>query len=346
MFTASSRPAKVHNRVTSRRQRFQDLGTHIAATKSFPYVAIEERWPHGPIPLAIVKMSDNNDRSPLLGEESATPRPERPERPASQRSKASKQSKHTDASAESTPLLSRDVEHRGYGDAPTDRGAPSPAASSLRSLQNGASGGKGKKLRRWTIVLVVTILCLIVTAILGFGFAAPAIVEQYAKQAPVFEPTNLSIDSFTSSGVTARIQGHFKLDASRVSKKSVRDLGKAATWIASKVESSHSKVEVFLPEYGNILLGTADVPRLVVDVRDGHITPLDFLVDLTAGDVEGIQRIGRDWLDGRLDRLRVRGMAEVPLKSGIFGLGTQRLSEDMVLEGELVHPDKEFWRLY
>lgn len=297
---------------------------------------------HGPIPVTIDKMSEN-DRSPLLGEESPTSRPERPERPASQRSKASKHSKHTDASAESTPLLSRDIEHRAYGDAPTNGGAPSLAASSLRSLQNGVAEGKGKKLRRWTIVLAVMILCLIVVAILGFGFAAPAIVEQYAKQAPVFEPTNLSIDSFTSSGVTARVQGSFKMDASRVRKKSVRDLGKAATWIASKVESSHSKVEVLLPEYGNILIGTADVPPLVVDIRDGRTTYLDFLVDLTAGDVEGIQRIGRDWLGGRLDRLRVQGMAEVPLKSGIFGLGTQRLSEDMVFEGEFAYPTKEFW---
>ncbi len=329
------------DRVTCRRQRFRELGQRIAAINLFPFAAIEEKLLHEPIPIIIDKMSDN-DRSPLLGEESAA---SRPERPASQRSKASKHSRHTDASAESTPLLSRDVEHRDYGDAPMNGGAPSPATSSLRSLQNGVSSGKGTKLRRWTIVLAVTILCLIVIAILAFGFAAPAIVEQYAKQAPVFEPTNLSIDSFTSSGVTARVQGSFKLDASRVRKKSVRDLGKAATWIASRVESRQSKVEVFLPEYGNILIGTADVPRLVVDVRDGHTTHLDFLVDLTAGDVEGIQRIGRDWLAGRLDRLRVQGIAEVPLKSGIFGLGTQRLSEDMVFEGEFMYPAREIWRL-
>lgn len=270
-----------------------------------------------------------NDRSPLLGNQSGTSG-----RPASQRSNTSNKSKHTDGSAESTPLLSRDIDHRDYGDAPRNDGTPSLAASSLRSLQNGVLGGKGKRLTRWTTVLAVTILCLIVIAILGFGFATPAVVEQYAQQAPVFEPTNLSIDSFTSSGVKARVQGNFFMDASRVQKKSVRDLGKAATWIARKVESRHSKVEVVLPEYGNLRLGSADVPPLIVDIRNGHITHLDFLVDLTAGDVEGIQRIGKDWLDGRLDRLRVQGVAEVPLKSGIFGLGTQTLSEDMLFEGE------------
>ena len=92
--------------------------------------------------------------------------------------------------------------------------------------------------------------------------------------------------------------------------------------------------EVVLPEYGDILLGTADVPPLVVDIRNGHVTHLDFLTDLTAGDVEGIQRIGKDWLDGRLNRLRVQGKADVGLKSGIFGFGTQKLSKDMVFEGE------------
>ena len=280
-------------------------------------------------------MSDN-DRSPLIGAEGAT---SGSGRPASRKSNNSNRSKHADEIYESTPLLSRDVDHREYGHTSRDNGAPSPAASSLRSLQKSGFGGKGKRLTRWTTVLAVTILCLIVLAILGFGFAAPAVVEQYAKQAPVFEPTNLSIDSFTSSGVTARVQGRFAMDASRVRKKSVRDLGKAATWIASKVESRSSKVEVVLPEYGDILLGTAEVPPLVVDVRDGHVTYLDFLVDLAAGDVEGIQRVGKDWLDGRLNRLRVQGKAYVDLKSGIFGIGTQTLSEDMVFEGKCQSED-------
>ena len=275
-------------------------------------------------------MSDN-DRAPLLGNEDPA---SRPERPASQKSKASNTSKHSHGSTESTPLLSRNSDHRGYGDTSREHGTPSPAASSLRSLQHGVFDGKGKRAMRWTTVLAVTILCLIIIAILGFGFAAPAVVEEYAKEAVVFEPTNLSIDSFTASGVTARVQGDLIMDASKVQRKSVRDLGKLATWIARKVESRRSKVEVVLPEYGNILLGSADIPPLVVDIRNGHTTTLDILADLTAGDVEGIQRIGKDWLDGRLNRLRVQGKADVALKSGIFGLGTKSLSEDMVFEGE------------
>ncbi len=276
-------------------------------------------------------MSDKST-SPLLGEEQS-----RPERPASQNSKAStrsKQSQHSIHSAESTPLLSRDVDHRNYNSAPlNDDEASSAAASSLRSLQNGGSI-KGKKPRRWPTAVALTLLSLVVLAILGLGFAGPEVVEEYAKQAMVFEPTDLSIDSFTSSGFKARVQGEFMLDASRVLKKPVRDLGRAGTWIAKAVESKKSKVQVYLPEYGNILLGTADVPPIVVDVRNGHTTRIDILSDLAAGDIDGIRQIANDWVAGRVGQLRVVGVADVDLKSGIFGIGTQRLTQELVFQGQ------------
>ncbi|KAL9134194.1 MAG: hypothetical protein Q9175_004620 [Cornicularia normoerica] len=276
-------------------------------------------------------MSDN-PTSPLLGEAGAEQ--SRSERPPSQKSKAStrsntKQSKHSE---ESTPLLSQDANHRNYGDAPGQDEYPSAAASSLRSLQDGGPS-KGKSSRRWPTIIALTILGLVVTVILCLGFAAPEIVEEYAREAMVFEPTHLSIDSFTSTGVRARIRGDFTLDGSRVQKKPVRDLGRAGTWIARAVESKRSKANVFLPEYGDLLLGTADVPPIVVDIRDGHTTHLDFLSDLTAGDLDGIRRMANDWLEGKIGDLSVRGVADIALKSGIFGLGTQSLAETITFKG-------------
>ena len=279
-------------------------------------------------------MSDN-PKSPFLGQERTEQ--SRPERPASQRSKnstRSRHSQHSSHSAESTPLLSRDIDHRNYNSqSPQDDEASSAAASSLRSLQNGESS-KGKKFRKWPAALALTLLSLIVLAILGLGFAAPEVVEEYAQQAMVFEPTDLSIDSFTSSGVKARIRGDFTLDASRVHKKSVRDLGRAGTWIAKAVESKRSKVQVYLPEYGNVLLGTADVPPVVVDVRNGHTTHIDLLSDLSAGDIDGIRQIANDWIAGRIGQLRVVGIADVDLKSGIFGIGTQKITHELVFQGQ------------
>lgn len=281
-------------------------------------------------------MSDN-PASPLLGEAGADQ--SRSERPPSQKSKASttsrnsKISNHSKHSGESAPLLSRDEDHRNYGDAPVHDESPSAAASSLRSIQNGGPT-KGKSSRRWPTIIALTILGLVVIVILCLGFAAPEVVEEYAREAMVLEPTDLSIDSFTSTGVRARIRGDFTLDGSRVQKKPVRDLGRAGTWIARAVESKRSKVKVFLPEYGDLLLGTADVPPLVVDISDGHTTHLDFLSDLAAGDLDGIRRMANDWLEGRIGDLTVRGVADVPLKSGIFGLGTQSLAETIMFKGE------------
>ncbi|KAI9855177.1 MAG: hypothetical protein M1830_006481, partial [Pleopsidium flavum] len=277
-------------------------------------------------------MSDN-PTSPMLeaAEASNSERPSSKKSNASIRSKRSHKSSH---STESTPLLSRIGDRRDYGDASTNGAATSLAATSLRSLQ-GAPAGKGQKGRRWPTIAALTVLSVVVVGILSLGFAAPAVIEKYAKEAMVFEPINLSIDSFTSTGVRARIQGNFMLDAGRVQKKAVRDLGRAGTWIAKAVESRESQVEVYLPEYGDVLLGTATAPSMVVDIRNGHTTHIDFVSDLEPGDVDGIRQIANDWLDGRLGQLRVKGKADVRLKSGIFNLGTQSISESLVFEGLL-----------
>ncbi|KAL8905898.1 MAG: hypothetical protein Q9171_006497 [Xanthocarpia ochracea] len=277
-------------------------------------------------------MSDDPG-APLLGKNDGSG--DKGGRPHSHRSKASHNSRQSERSLtgaeESTPLLSREDNRQNYGNAPPEGTTRSTAASSLRSLQGGGSkNGKGS--RRWPTIIALTVLTIVLLAILGLGFAAPEVVEQYAKEAMVFEPTDLSIDSFTSSGVRARIQGDFKMDGSRVHKKAVRDLGRAATWIARAVESKSTEVEVFLPEYGDVLLGSAQVPSIVVNIRNGHTTHVDFDTDLTAGDLGGIRHVADEWLNGRLDQLTVRGNADVSIKSGIFSLGTRSLSDSIVFK--------------
>ena len=268
-------------------------------------------------------MSDN-PTSPLLG-----PELKRDERPISQRSSSSSHAKRLQSSSitsdESTPLLARESDRH-------DNDTDSRAATSLKSLQDGGSS-KSKAGRRWPTLVALSILSGVIITILGLGFAMPAVVEEYAKAAAVFEPSDLSIDSFTASGVRARIRGDFRLDASRVQKKSVRDLGRFGTWIARAVETRPSDMKVYLPEYDDVLLGAASVPPIVASIRNMETTHLDFLVDLERGDVDGIRRVANDWLDGRLGQLRVVAEAEIPLKSGIFSLGTQRISESLVFQG-------------
>ncbi|CAL3967394.1 unnamed protein product [Diplocarpon coronariae] len=260
----------------------------------------------------------SNPSSPLLSSS---------ERPSSNRSHEL---------VENTPLLSRTDSAPRY-DGSLNRGSnrgPSPAASSLRSIQNVGSLKSYRDTRSWPIPIAILSLGTLAIVIILGAFFAPAVVEEYAKEALVIEPTKLSIDSFTSSGVRARVQANFRLDASRVQNKNVRNIGRLSTWIIREVESKKSQVKVYLPEYGNILLGTAAVPPVLVDVQNGHINGLDFLTDLKPGNTEGIRQVANDWLEGRLGEIRVLGKTNISLKSGIFPLGSQSISESLVLEGK------------
>lgn len=257
-------------------------------------------------------------------------------RPTSRQSAQSVPTSHI--SEESTPLLSRSDDTPRY-DGEQEELLPSPAASSLRSIQSQGRepSPKSNKGRRWPSIIALSVLGTLVVIIMAAGFFAPAVVEEYAKQALVVEPTNLSIDSFTTTGVRARIQAKFLLDASRVKKNSVRNIGRAGTWIAREVESEEAVVEVYLPEYGNLLLGTAKVPKVVVNIRNGQATDIDFLTDLEPGEIDGIRRLANDWLEGRLGQLRVQGKTNVNLKSGLIPLGTTSVSESLVFEGQSLY---------
>lgn len=237
--------------------------------------------------------------------------------------------------SEATPLLLQSDDTPRYN-GEENESLPSPAASSLRSIQSGESLNRKSKDSNSKLpsIIALSVLGVLAILIMGLGFMAPAVVEEYAKQALVIEPTNLSIHNFTSAGVTARIQAKFQLDASRVRKGVVRNLGQTGTWLARKVESKPTELNVYLPDYGNILLGTASVPGIGVDIRNGHTNHLDFLADLIPGDLESIRLIANDWLDGRLGSLRVQGKADVKLRSGLISLGTQSISESFVFEGQ------------
>jgi len=275
----------------------------------------------------------DNESAALLGSSS---------RPASRHSHQDREDH------EHTPLLSRsDSTARYDGAEDEDEGEliPSPAATSLRTLQNGNASPNSKKSgRRWPTILAITLLGAAVIVIITGAFFAPAVVEEYAKESVVIEPTSLSIAEITSDGVTARVQATFRMDASKVKNKNVRNIGRFGTWLAREVETKETIVEVFLPEYGEILIGTAVVPRIVVDIRNGHGTAIDFLTKLQPGDLDGIRRVANEWLEGHLGQIRVLGKADVGLKSGIFPLGTQTIADSLVFEGQSLY--RSFASLY
>ncbi|KAH2801439.1 hypothetical protein KXW19_001114 [Aspergillus fumigatus] len=251
----------------------------------------------------------DEERRPLLNEGTSTDgsssHADRPIRPF-------------ELSSESTPLLVRrdDGDIVAYGTAPRRASASSSAfeTSSLHKYSKCLSG----RIRWQCLCAFVTLTA--VMSILVFAYVAPAVVKDYAKEAAVFKLTDISINSTTEDGVRTRIQGKFVLDADRVQKQSVRTLGRLVTWISREVETGPSEVQVYLPDYGDILAGTASLPSIKVNVQNGHTNSLDILADLVAGDLMGIRAVADDWIEGRLGQLRVNGKAIVHLKSGILSL--------------------------
>lgn len=244
-------------------------------------------------------------------------------------SHATHQARPFELSTESTPLLIR-RDNDGqltYGTDSTPRRSSHAEACISDRLSK-----KSRSRLQWPFVFALASL-VVVLAVLVFAFAAPATVRRYAEEAAVFKPTHLSIDSSTANGVRARVQGDFAVDANRAQRGTVRNLGRLATWIGREAETSQSDLEVYLPEYGNILVGTASIPSIKVNIRDGHTNHVDFMANLAAGDIPGIRAVAMDWLEQRLGRLRVNGKSTLKIKSGIFNLGMQKVARSITFEG-------------
>ncbi|KKK20027.1 hypothetical protein ARAM_004062 [Aspergillus rambellii] len=233
-------------------------------------------------------------------------------------------------SSESTPLLHcRNDELSTYGGTESHR--PSSSASDASAPANGLK--KSRSRIGWTLFCILLALSSIIT-ILILAFFVPTVVKLYVKEATVFKPTNLSIESTTSKGIRTRVQGDVVLDANRIKSGSVRNLGRFATWIGKEVETGDSEVEVYLPQYGNILVGTASLPSIKLGIRNGHVNHLDFEAELVAGNTNGLRSMALDWLEGRLEHLSVLGRATMHLKSGLLNLGEQTLTDSVILQGD------------
>ena len=236
------------------------------------------------------------------------------------------------ADDENTPLLSN--EQRSEEPQNDDRSHPqSSAVSSLLNYVRSTNAKKRSCLKRWPSLLALAILSTIAIVILVLGFVAPQVAKQYAQHAANFEPTRLSIDSYTDTGVVVRLQGAFQMDASRVHKKSVRSLGRFGTRIARAVEISQTEVEVSLPGHDGLVLGTALVPSMKLCIINGYMNPIDILVNLEPGPQDDLRQVANEFVEGRFDDYTLEAKADVFLRSGILRLGTQSLSQLFSLQG-------------
>ncbi|OHE97658.1 hypothetical protein CORC01_07073 [Colletotrichum orchidophilum] len=258
-------------------------------------------------------MAEDEERSPLLA------------------SKGKGRAEDDSSLSESAPLLSSSSATPRYDGEQDD-----PERSRAASLASNPPSTTTKSSVRWASVISIIVLILLVFGIMAGCFFVPSAVQEYATQAAVIEPTNLALESITTDGVRARVQANFKLDGSRVQDTTSRRIGKFATWIVRQLGTEQTKVGVFLPEYDDALLGTAVVPPLTISIVDGQTTAVDFIAELSPGDAEAYRKIANEWLDGKLDQLKVLGKANIPLKSGILPLGTHPVSEVLVFEANQI----------
>ncbi|KAI5195796.1 hypothetical protein E4T39_08092 [Aureobasidium subglaciale] len=263
----------------------------------------------------------------------------RPQSVHSVHSSNSRRSAPRNNNDENTPLLStnnndHNVEAQDQVEPSSESASQShsPAVARLLHLFQ----PKSQNSPRWSSLLALLFLCILAVLIMVLGFLAPSKVQEYAVEAATFEPTSLSIHSFTTTGVTARIQGDFSMRADKVKDDSVRRFGRFGTWIARKVETGQSSVQVTLPDYKDALLGTAQIPSIVADIRNGHTTHIDFLTELSPGNTDAIRRLAKDYLDGKLQELRVSAEASVPVKSGLINLGRQTVSRAMAFGNDRI----------
>jgi len=250
------------------------------------------------------------------------------------------------SSLESTPLLSSPDATVRYGGNQDGSGDAASIAELSSSRHADASSIKSatKKSSRLPSIIAMVLLALVSAAIIVVAFFLPAAVEEYVKEAAVLEPTGLSLESITANGVRARVQATFRLDGSRVRDENVRSAGRTATWMVRQLGTEETRISVYLPGYDNILLGTASVPPLAVDIVDGHSTNFDFVAELVPGDANVIRTIANEWLGGGLDLLKIQAKADVRLKSGIVPLGTHAISESLTFEGQYLY--RSFASLY
>ncbi|KAG0637671.1 hypothetical protein HOY80DRAFT_245779 [Tuber brumale] len=229
-----------------------------------------------------------------------------------------------DSSTETTPLLLSNSQETPPVNYTQDPSSPPNHADA-------AGNAATPRPIRFDLILLV-LLCVSTISVLSVGFFAPAAAAQYAKEAAVLDIIRLSVDSFTDNGVKVHVQASVQMDASRVKSQTVRSLGRTGTWIINQISTDATNVGVYLPDYDGGLLATASTPPMIFSVRNSQTTKLDFVSDVKLGSRDTIRSLANDYLVGRLGKIRVLGVADLRLKSGLLHLGTKKISEEMAFE--------------
>ena len=229
-----------------------------------------------------------------------------------------------DVPSESSPLITNNDPQPNYLDGQQEGVGEILAAPALP---------RGRR-ERWAIASALALLVACVMSVLCVAFIVPAASQRYAETAVALDVSSLALDSFTSEGVRVHVKANVDIDADRVDNKAVRVLGRVGSYVLGSVNVREFELRVLLPEYGNALLGTAVVPAMSIDIRDGHTNSLDFLTDTKPGSLDVIELLAKDFISGSLKTVKVIGEVDIQLGKGILTLGPTRILREFILQGQ------------
>lgn len=149
-----------------------------------------------------------------------------------------------------------------------------------------------------------------------------------------FDINSIGVDSFTDKGVKLAVQAKINVDARRVKSWGVRTLGKIGTYVVGHVTVKEFDVRARLPDYDNAVVGTARVPGMTIDIRNGHTTSLNFVTDTQPGSVDTIRLLANDYLSGDLSSIKVMGEVDLRIRKWFLSVNPGRMTREIVLEGD------------
>jgi len=159
----------------------------------------------------------------------------------------------------------------------------------------------------------------------------------YARQSIVLNVSSISVEDLYADGLKAHVVGEVSFNSSRVEDKWTRVFGRFATNVMRKAEVKETYMfisRVDEDQKSNIF-GRASVPNIIVDIRDDHVTPIDFISEVEdIASVEEMAKLIDEYLEGKLGNAVFRGDADLPLRSGIMPLGTHHVAHEVKLQGE------------
>lgn len=215
--------------------------------------------------------------------------------------------------------------------------APSSSDRTLRACPvhdpNSPRSPPCRALRGWRSVVYLALLSVSVVTTLFVGLLGPSAAARYAKEAAILDISKLAVESFTDRGARVLIQAKVTIDANRVDSRAFRTFGIIGGWLARKVSTGEATIFIYLPDFSEGVLGTATAPATDLGIQNGQITSIGFVSEVETCSPEILQNVANAYFNRGLGFIRVRGEANITLKSGILGFGTQKRTIEMTFEG-------------